>query len=363
MLLYQIALSLVREIGPVNGKKLISYMGSPQAVFEDDRKKIAAIPGISRKLIQELNSKEPLRKAEQEMYYLEKNNIKPLFYTNKSYPQRLLHCADAPMMVYYKGNADVNHPRIISVVGTRSCTEYGKYICEKIVEALKEAGVLVISGLAFGIDSYAHRFALKHKMETIGVIAHGHDTMYPAQNKPLAKKMLEQGGIISEWSSKVIPEKIMFPRRNRIIAGMADATVVIEAGHKGGALITADIANSYNRDVYAVPGRSYDKYSEGCNELIKTNQAALATSGKDILKMMGWEVTDEKTRQRQRKLFEELNEEERKIINTLRTHGPSSLDWLAIEINIPGSKLSSILLKLEFEGLLKTLPGNQFQLL
>ena len=363
MLLYQIALSLVKEIGPINGKKLVAYMGSPKAVFEGDRKKLANIPGISKKLLNELDSKEPLRKAEEEIKYIEKHNIKPLFYTDKEYPQRLRHCTDAPIMLYYRGNADLNHRRTLAMVGTRSATEYGKSMCEKIIEDLKGTDVLIISGLAFGIDSYAHKYALKNDMQTLGIIAHGHDKMYPAQNRNLASKMLEQGGILSEFGHGIVPEKNMFPRRNRIIAGISDATVIVESALKGGALITADIANSYNRDVFAVPGKRHDNYSRGCNDLIKKDAAALVESGEDIRKMMNWDIQDEQVRNHQRKLFLELTEEEKIITEKLKLNGPSSIDWLAVETNMPSSKLSSILLKLEFNGLIKTLPGNQYQLL
>ncbi len=362
MLLYQIALTLIREVGPVNGKKLMAYMGSPREIFEGDRKKLAAIPGISRKLVQEITSNEPLQNAEKEMQYIERHQIRPLFFTDKGYPRRLRHCEDAPLMLYYKGNADVNYPRVVAIVGTRSATSYGSTMCEKIIEGLKDADVMVISGLASGIDSLAHRHALKTQMPTIGVVAHGHDTMYPAQNRNLAKRMQESGGVISEWSSGVVPEKIMFPRRNRIIAGMSDVVVVVEAAYKGGALITADIANSYNRDVVAVPGRIYDKYSQGCNQLIKNNEAALATCAQDVLKLMGWETIDKTTRSMQKELFQQLTGLEQKIVEMLAEHGPSGVDWLATEMNIPGSKLSSALLKLEFGGLLKSIPGNQYQL-
>ncbi|MFW6019249.1 MAG: DNA-processing protein DprA [Bacteroidales bacterium] len=363
MLLYQIALSLVKEIGPVNGKKLVAYMGSSKAIFEGDHKKLVDIPGISKKLIAELSSKVPLQKAEQEIKYIEKHNIKPLFYTDKDYPQRLRHCADAPIMLYFRGNADLNHRRTLALVGTRNATEYGKNTTEKIIEDLKGTDAMIISGLAFGIDSYAHKFALKHNMPTLGVVAHGHDKMYPAQNRNLASKMLEQGGVISEFAHGTIPEKNMFPRRNRIIAGMSDATVVVESALKGGALITAELANSYNRDVFAVPGKSYDNYSKGCNALIKRNAAALIESGEDVRKMMNWDIQDEQLRNQQRKLFLELTQEEKMITDKLKINGPSTIDWLAVETNMPSSKLSSILLKLEFNGLLKSLPGNQYQLL
>lgn len=363
MLLYQVALTFIREIGPVNGKKLMAYMGSPREIFQGDRKKLAAIPGISRKLLQEITSKEPLQNAEKELKYIERHRIRPLFYTDEAYPRRLRHCEDAPLMLYYKGNACVNYPRVVAIVGTRSATPYGGTMCEKIIEGLKGADVMIISGLASGIDSLAHGYALKGGLPTIGVIAHGHDTMYPAQNKNLAKRMQRNGGVISEWSSGVVPEKIMFPRRNRIIAGMADVVVVVEAAYKGGALITADIANSYNRDVVAVPGRSNDKYSQGCNQLIKNNQAALATCAQDVLRLMGWETKNKTTKCMQRKLFQELTPLEKQIVDILGENGPSGVDWLATEMNVPGSKLSPALLKLEFAGLLKPIPGNQYQLI
>lgn len=363
MLFYQIALSLIREIGPVNGRRLIAYMGSTEAIFKGNKKKLMQIPGISTGLVNKIYGREVMEKAEKEMRYIEKNNIKPLFFSDEAYPQRLRHCTDAPMMLYYKGNTDLNSPRMLAIVGTRSSTDYGKLMVEKIIEGLKEVGIVVVSGLAFGIDSHAHRFSLKHDLQTIGVLAHGHDRMYPAQNKTLAEKMITQGGVITEWGTGIIPEKIMFPRRNRIIAGMSDATLVVEAGEKGGALITAQIAESYSRDVFAVPGRSFDNHSKGCNNLIKKNIAALADSGKDIMELMNWDLEKTAAKNQQRKLFVQLSGEEKMIAEKLNENGPVTIDWLSVETNMPSSKLSSILLKLEFEGMVKTLPGNQYQLI
>ncbi|MFO8086441.1 MAG: DNA-processing protein DprA [Bacteroidales bacterium] len=360
---YQIALSLVKEIGPVTGRKLIAHMGSAGAVFKASRHEIESIPGITPRLVAALTSSEPLKRAEQQLKYLEKYKIRPLFYSDDDYPQRMKNCHDAPLMLYYRGNADLNHRRTLAIVGTRSATSYGRTACEKFVEELKGADVLIVSGLAFGIDSCAHKMALKHKMQTLGVIAHGHDTLYPAQNRNLAAKMLNQGGIITEWGYGVIPEKVMFPRRNRIIAGLSDATLVVEAGKKGGALITADIANSYNRDVFAVPGRIYDNFSVGCNNLIKYNAAALATSARDILRMMNWDIQDEQVRNQQRQIIQTLSETEKKVVDALKFQGPSSMDQMSAELNMASSKLSGILLKLEFYGLVKTLPGNQYQLI
>lgn len=321
------------------------------------------IPGISTTLVNKIYSSEILKKAENEIRYIEDHNIEPLFFSDEKYPQRLRHCKDGPLMLYYRGNADLNHPRMLAVVGTRSSTDYGRVMTEKIISELKEAGITIVSGLAFGIDSYAHKFSLKNDMETIGVLAHGHDYMYPAQNRRLAEKMTSSGGLITEWGTGIIPEKGMFPRRNRIIAGMTNATLVVETAEEGGALITAQIAGSYNRDVFAVPGRSYDAHSKGCNNLIKKNVAAIADSGNDILEMMNWDLENTEAKNRQRKLFVQLSDEEKKVAENLKEKGPVTIDWLAVETNMTSSKLSSILLKLEFEGLVKALPGSQYQLI
>ena len=274
-LIYQIGLTLIRGIGDVNGKKLVAYCGSPEAIFKESTSALLKIPGIGKSTVNSIKSQKVLDRAESEIEFINKFKIKPLFYTDPDYPARLLNCEDNPLMLYYKGNADVNSQRVIAIVGTRRATNYGKSRCEEIIDDLKNRNVLVVSGLAYGIDSCAHRSSLEFGMNTIGVLGHGLDRIYPAHNRKLAEKMINQGGLLTEFFSNTNPDRENFPKRNRIVAGMSDAVLVIESAEKGGALITADIANSYNRDVFAFPGNINSKYSEGCNRLIKSHKAAL----------------------------------------------------------------------------------------
>ncbi|MBM3435895.1 MAG: DNA-protecting protein DprA [Bacteroidetes bacterium] len=264
------------------------------------------------------------------------------------------------MMLYYKGNADLNNEKIISVVGTRRASDYGKEICNKIIEDLAPLKVLVVSGLAYGIDSKAHQAALGFNLETIGVLAHGLDRIYPYSNRSLAEKMIHSGGLVTDFLSKTNPDRENFPKRNRIIAGMSDALVVIETAMKGGALITANIANSYNRDVFAVPGKLTDKFSEGCNFLIKTNKAALLQSAKDIEYIMQWETRDVKE-SRQQRLFEEVSPEEEIILNILNENGECGIDHIVLNSKLTPSKTAALLLNLEFRGMIRSLPGKVFK--
>ena len=270
--LYEIALTLVPGIGDVNGKKLVAYCGGAEAVFCEKKKALTQISGINDNLVKGIGSKDVMLRAEEELDFIEKHDVKPLFYLDQDYPKRLQHCHDSPMMLYYKGNADLNAAKTIGVVGTRNITEYGKYATEKIIEDLSSDNILIISGLAYGVDSASHRAALKYDLATVGVLGHGMQTIYPAENRNLSTKMLEKGGILTEYISGTRPEKENFPKRNRVVAGMVDCLVVIESALKGGAMITADIANSYDREVFAIPGKIGDYYSEGCNHLIKTNK-------------------------------------------------------------------------------------------
>jgi DNA processing protein len=253
--LHQVALTYVNRVGPAIAKLMVSYFGSAERIFTVPRSKLLSIPGITQNRIEQLNLNEALRKAEEELKFIEKNNIDVLFYTDPEYPKRLKNCNDSPILLYSKGNADLNARRIISIVGTRNATEYGRQLCRQLVEELQPYNVLIVSGLALGIDVCAHKECLKFDIPTIGVLGHGLDMVYPGQNRSVAEKMVENGGLLSEYPSGVVPDKGNFPERNRIVAGMADATVVIEASVKGGALITAEIANSYNRDVFTFPGR------------------------------------------------------------------------------------------------------------
>ena len=363
-LLYQIALTLLPGVGDINARKLIAYTGSPEALFTEKRGNLLKILGIGTATVDLiLGNRQVLERAGKEVEFVKKFEIKTSFYTEKSYPERLKHCADSPVLIYALGNADLNTAKIVSIVGTRRATEYGKEICRKLINGLADQEVLVVSGLAYGIDTCAHKAALDEGLKTVGIFAHGLDRVYPPLNANLAERMLEQGGLVTEFISKTNPDRENFPKRNRVIAGLADATIVIEAGAKGGALITADIANSYNRDVFAVPGRLGDPVSEGCNNLIKTNRAALVQSAADICYIMGWEMNKAKPQVAQRSLFINLDPDQESVIDILKENGDCSLDKICMTSGLQTSKVASALLSLEFESIVKCLPGKMYRLL
>ncbi|MBU1010273.1 MAG: DNA-processing protein DprA [Bacteroidetes bacterium] len=358
---YHIALTLLSGVGDVMGKKLVAYCGGAEAVFKEKRGILEKVPGIGPLTAKQIHNQEVFDRVEQEMSFLQKHDITALFYLDKRYPKRLQHCADSPMMLYYKGNADLNMQRIVGVVGTRNASEYGRQMCEQVVEGLIESHVMIVSGLAYGIDSYAHRAALRSGLPTLGVLAHGLDRIYPYTNKGLSERMLSQGGLITEFMSGTKPDRENFPRRNRIVAGMCDAIVVVESAKKGGALITADIANSYNRDVFAIPGRIGDVYSEGCNYFIRTNRAALLESAENIRYIMGWD-DPKPAANTQTRLFREFNPDEEKIMQLLRGAEACGIDELMLKSELQASKVAAILLNFEFEGLVTALPGKRFRL-
>ena len=275
---YQIALTLIPGVGDVLAKNLISYCGSAEEVFKQKKAQLFKIPDIGPVIAESIVKFNSFKRAEEEIKFIEKYKIQPLFYLDKTYPERLKQCYDSPPLLYYKGNVELNQTKILAIVGTRKASDYGKAITEEIISGLSQEGILIISGLAYGIDIYAHKAALKNNLNTIGVVGHGLDTIYPAIHKPVAEKMINQGGILTEFMSKTKMSPENFPARNRIVAGISDAVLIVEAAEKGGALITAEIANSYNRDVFAIPGRSIDTVSRGCNYLIKSNKAALVES-------------------------------------------------------------------------------------
>ncbi len=357
---YKIGITLIPDVGDITGKKLIAYCGGVEAVFKEKKQNLLKIPGIGEHLVNSILKQDVLKRAEQEIAFIEKYNITPLFYLDKQYPERLKHCIDSPMMLYFKGNADLNATKIISVVGTRKPTEYGIKTCNKLIKDLTSQNVLIVSGLAYGIDACSHKAALKNNLKTIGVLAHGLDIIYPSLNKSLAEKMVENGGLITEFISKTKMDPAFFPRRNRIIAGLADAVIVIESGIKGGSLITANIANSYSRDVFAVPGKNDDKYSVGCNHLIKINKAALFQSAEDVIYIMGWEKNKEKNAPAQRELFVKLKPNEEILVKLLKENGDSDIDYLCLNANLTMSKVAAALLSLEFSGIIKGLPGKMY---
>ena len=358
--LYEIALTLVPGIGYANGKKLVAYCGGAEAVFCEKKDVLTKVSGITDSIVQSLDSKEIMLRAEQEMKFIEKNGIKPLFYLDQEYPKRLQHCHDSPLMLYYKGNADLNAEKVVGVVGTRNITDYGRYITEQIVEGLSTNNVLIVSGLAYGVDAASHTAALKYDLATVGVLAHGMHTVYPAEHKNLASKMLEKGGLLTEFLSGTKPEKVYFPQRNRIVAGMVDCLVVVESALKGGAMITAELANSYDREVFAVPGKIGDLYSEGCNHLIRTNKANLVTSAVDIMYTMRWDI-DTKVVAKQMRLFRDFSEEEKQIMDVFEDKNIVHLDDIIVGTELSPSKIASVLLSLEFDGVLTALPGKRYQ--
>lgn len=359
---FKIALSLIPNIGDIRAKRLVAYCGSVEAVFKEKKAALSKIPGIGVNNAAAVINQDVFNRAEEEIKFIEKNGIMPLFYLDSDYPKRLTHCEDSPIMLYYKGNSNLNGQKIISIVGTRDATNYGRELCEKLVADLSSFNPLIISGLAFGIDVCAHRAALDNGLSTIGVFAHGLDKVYPALHKVTADKMIEQGGLITDFTSKTIPDRENFVRRNRIVAGMSDATIVIESKKNGGSLITADIANSYNRDVFAFPGNVNNATSEGCNNLIKQNKAALMQSAADIIYIMGWEQRKNKKANMQRQLFIELKPEEEILVNLIKEKNIINVDDICLLAKMSMSKVSSLLLTLEFSGIVRSMPGKIYKL-
>ncbi|PID89488.1 MAG: DNA-protecting protein DprA [Bacteroidia bacterium] len=363
LLKYKIGISLIPKIGCINAKKIIAYTGGVEAVFKEKKRTLMKIPGIGEQLANNITQAQTLKRAEEEIEFMQKNGIKASFYLDADYPERLKHCNDAPVMLYTKGNGTLNKRKAISIVGTRKATSYGKEICENIVEQLAEAkhDVLIVSGFAYGIDITAHKAALKNKLSTAAIFAHSLNKTYPAVHKKYRKEVEENGVLASEFMSQTSPEPKYFLQRNRIIAGLTDATIVVESAEKGGSLVTADIANSYHRDVFAFPGRIGDKYSAGCNKLIKINKAALLTNVADIEYLLGWDRSETKMPVQQ-KLFVNLSSDEEKIINFISRQEKASIDMISLQTQLPPSKVSSLLLNLEFAGLIKCLPGKIFVL-
>lgn len=361
-LTYFIALTQISGIGDILAKNLIAYCGSAEAVFHEKADNLIKIPGIGKTLANNILRQNAIERAEKEIEFINKNNIKAISYIDGQYPKRLLHCPDSPIVIYYNGNVDLNAERILSVVGTRNITEYGKALCKQLLCDLANHGVIIVSGLAYGVDIYAHKAALENNIPTIGVLAHGLDRIYPSAHESTSEKMITNGGLLTDFISGTNPDKENFPKRNRIVAGIADATVVIESKEEGGSLITADIANSYSRDVFAFPGRVNDPCSKGCNSLIKQNKAALIQSANDIISMLGWDEKKETKKNIQTPLFFNLSPEEEILVTILKDKGNSRIDELCFNSKLSMSKVSSLLLNLEFSGVVQSLPGKVYSL-
>jgi DNA processing protein len=360
---HKIALGLIPRIGDINARKLVSHFGSVEGIFHEPYRNLIKIPGIGSGIAKCISERAYLDTAEKEAEYVSNNNIRTYFYLDNDYPFRLRQCDDSPVVFFFMGNCDLNAAKILSVVGTRNATSRGRELCDKIIGGLAAGhpDLIIVSGLAYGIDIASHKAAIASNLQTIGVLGHGFKTTYPSVHASTAKALVSKGGLLSDFLSDALPERNNFLKRNRIIAGLSDATLVVESGIKGGALITADIANSYNRDVFAVPGRPDDQWSAGCNSLIRNNKAALAECSDDIEYFLDWKPEKLKPPV-QRTLFSDLGETEQKIIELLTKEGELTIDSICRVIDIPIYKLSSVLLQMEFNGLVNCYPGNVYRL-
>ena len=364
-LLYQLALTEVSNIGCVHAKILAQEFGSAEKIFKAKQQLLEKIEGIGEVRAKAIKAFNSFSKAEDEIKFIEKYKITPLFLTDKNYPQRLLNCYDSPTLLFYKGDADLNASKVVAIIGTRNHTEYGKQQTEKLVKELSSQNILVISGMAFGIDAIAHKTAYKNNLATVGVLGHGLDQIYPSDHTNLAKDMLKHsGGLLTEFRSNTKPDKHNFPTRNRIVAGMSDATVVIETSDKGGSMITAELANGYNKDVFALPGRVNDHKSAGCNFLIRNNKAMLLTDAEELIEVMGWEEKAKsiKEKRSQREIFIELSKDEKIIVDILKEKDLVHVDELNFKSGLSSSSMAVAILNLELQGVVATLPGKLYKL-
>lgn len=361
-LLYKIALTKIKGIGAITAKNLISYCGGAEAVFEASKKELMKIPGIGEATAQLVIEQDVMRESELEIEFLEQHGIRPIFYLDKDYPQRLKHYNDCPLLLFYKGTSNLNHSRTLAIVGTRKPSPYGVSICEELVEKLADYQPLIISGLAYGIDVTAHRKSVELGLETIGVMGNGMARIYPPQHKKTAYQMVENGGLLTEFTSKVSPDRENFPMRNRIVAGLCDGLLVVETAEKGGSMITARMAESYHKPVFAVPGRVRDNTAKGCNFLIKSGRARLVEGVEDIVSILNWETGNNKNENRQAKLFVPLTDEEKAVLDLLQKEEEAGIDKLTLDTKIEHSKIASVLLELEFKGIVRMIPGKRYVL-
>ena len=361
-LIYKIALNLIKGVGASNAKNLISYLGSAEQIFKAKKQELLKIPGVGEVMANNIVNFNDMKIAEEELKFIEKNKIKTLFYTDDNFPIRLKQCEDSPIILFVKGDVDLEAQKIVSIVGTRNASKYGIEQCQKIIEAFKEHKhkPLIVSGFAYGVDICAHLNALKNDMPTAAILGHGLNMIYPAHHKKYAKDIIANGAFITEFLTSAKKDKSNFVKRNRIIAGLSDLTIVIESAEKGGSLITADIANSYNRDVFAFPGRIGDKYSKGCNKLIKTNKAVLLENIKDIEYIMSWE--NKEGVQTKLVMPPSLTKQEQIIYDIIKENVSINIDVLSRETKITTSELSVILLNLELQDIIAPYPGNIYKL-
>ena len=359
-LFYLLALQRIEGVGDIMAKKLLTHLGSAEAIFKAKASQLAGIDGIGSVLLKNLKDKTVFEKASNELEFIKANDINVAYFQDENYPERLKQCIDGPLLLFTSGNIDLKNRRIISIVGTRQITSYGTEFCRKLIEDLAALNPIIVSGFAYGVDIVAHQMAMEYDLQTIGVIAHGLNQIYPKTHKKYVAKVEQNGGFITEFWSSSNPDKENFVKRNRIVAGMSEATIVIESADRGGSLITANMANDYNRDVFAVPGRVSDKYSQGCNNLIKTQKANLLTSAADLVYILNWDIQKD-SKPVQKQLFVTLDDDEQKVYDYLLKTGKELMDIIALRCDFPIYKISGMLLNMELKGVIRPLPGKLFE--
>lgn len=360
-LLYVLALQNLPNVGDSTAKKLIRQLGSAEAVFKEKKQYLLKIDGIGQSKIQDLHNPVHLEAAEKELEFIRREQIEVLFYKSKNYPERLKHCFDSPILLFSRGNIDLQEKRVLSIVGTRKITTQGIAFTEKLIEELAPLNPVIVSGFAYGVDITAQKAAVKNDLQTVGCLAHGLNQIYPKSHQKYVEEIERNGGFLTDFWSSDDFDRNNFLKRNRIIAGLSEATVVVESAEKGGSLVTADIANSYDREVFAVPGRTTDLQSKGCNNLIKAQKAHLLTSAADLIYLLNWELEQTKPVV-QKQLFVDLNAEERVVFSFLEK-GKEQLDIISLQCNLPIFKLTSILFNMEMKGVVRPLPGKQYELI
>ncbi|APD06496.1 protein smf [Flavobacteriaceae bacterium UJ101] len=363
-LFYTLALSYVKGIGSISIKKLLHHFESSKMIFNTSKKELLQVLDIGEYTVAQIikEKKKVLELAEKEFQFALRNKLEILFYQDSNYPKHLKNCPDAPLILFSKGNYHLEHQKIISIVGTRNKTNYGKKFIQELIYNLKVYQPVIISGLALGCDAIAHQAALENELQTMGVLAHGLDQLYPSKHKKMAEQMLENGGLLTEFSSFHNPIREHFLKRNRIIAGMSQATLIVESAKKGGAMTTAKAAFDYNRDVLALPGNIHNPFSQGCNELIKNNIASLVTSAEDVVRLLNWEEKTSTKKNIQKQLFVHLEETEQRIYNYLYEYEKGTVDQLSLILQIPMPRLSVELLNMELKGVVRSLSGKTYEL-
>jgi len=359
-LYYLMALLRVEGVGDIMAKKLLTHFENAEAVLNAKASQLTAIDGVGTVLLRNLKDKTIFEKARQELEFIKNNDIDILYFQDENYPDRLKHCIDGPVLLFSSGNINLKNRKIISIVGTRQITSYGTDCCRKLIEEIAPLDPIIVSGFAYGVDIVAHQLAMEYNLQTIGVLAHGLNQTYPKPHKKYVAKIEQNGGFLTEFWSTSNPDKENFVRRNRIVAGISEVTIVIESADRGGSLITANMANDYNRDVFAVPGRTSDKYSQGCNNLIKTQKANLLSSAADLIYILNWDLQQD-AKPVQKQLFVMLDPDEQKVYDYLLKTGKELMDIIALQCDFPIYRISGLLLNMELKGVVRPLPGKLFE--